>query len=406
MPDQNALFAHALGLTPPWKVTEVVFSKQKGCLDIYVDFERGASFNCPVCGKPGAKAYDTEKQVWRHLDFFQYQAYIIARVPRVECKYGCGVRRVEVPWAQGEGGFTLLFEAHLMRLAKDMPMAAVARLLNEHDTRLWRVVKHYVEAGRARADFSGVTRIGVDETSARKGHDYITLFVDLDKGALLFATPGRAKDTITAFVEDFIQHNGNPEAIKEVCCDLSPAFIAGLKEHLPHATIVLDRYHLMQIVNQALDEVRRQESRETDLLKKTRYQWLKNPANLTSKQKASIETLSRCHLKTGRAYRIKLAFQDLFTQSDRESGEAHLKRWYFWATHSRLQPMIEAAKTIKRHWEGVVSWFNSRISNGLLEGTNSLLQAGKAKARGYRNKANFITISYLIAGNLDFGLPT
>ncbi|MBC7323791.1 MAG: transposase family protein, partial [Moorella sp. (in: Bacteria)] len=177
MPDQNALFAHALGLTPPWKVTEVIFSEQKGCLDIHVDFERGASFNCPVCGKPGAKAYDTEKQVWRHLDFFQYQAFIIARVPRVKCKHGCGIRKVEVPWARQDRGFTLLFEAYFLRLAKDMPVAAIARLLNEHDTRLWRVVKHYVVAGRARADFSGVTRIGIDETSARKGHDYITYLI-------------------------------------------------------------------------------------------------------------------------------------------------------------------------------------------------------------------------------------
>jgi transposase len=151
-----------------------------------------------------------------------------------------------------------------------------------------------------------------------------------------------------------------------------------------------------------LDEVRRQEQKTRPELKTTRFAWLKNPTNLTVKQQAVIETLNvpRLNLKTARGYQIKLTFQELYEQP-REQAEQFLKGWYFWVTHSRLQPMIEAARTIKRHWAGVLEWFESGITNGVLEGINSLIQAAKAKASGYRSTRNLITIVYLIAGKLD-----
>jgi transposase len=152
--------------------------------------------------------------------------------------------------------------------------------------------------------------------------------------------------------------------------------------------------------------VRRQESKENAMLKSTRYLWLKNPSSLTADQTEKLDHLSRMHLKTGRAYRIRLAFQDLFIFPDRNAGEAYLKRWYFWATHGRLEPIKRAARTTKAHWDGALSWFDSRISMGLLEGTNSLIQAAKARARGYRSARNLITMSYIIAGKLAYGPPT
>jgi len=404
--DVKDLIAKALHISAPWQIEKVEFIEKSGHLNIYVNFTRGAVFNCPSCGKSGAKAYDTDVFEWRHLDFFQYQAYIIARVPRVDCKDGCGILKVNVPWARPGSGFTLLFDKKVMVLSREMPVATLARICNEHDTKLWRIINNYVEQGLKQNDFSMVKRIGIDETAAQRGHKYITSFIDLDTGKLLFATPGKGKDTVKAFVQDLKNHGGNPDLISEVCCDLSPSFIAGIKDNLPSAATVFDRFHLTKIVNDALDNVRRQESKETDLLKKTRYYWLKNPNNLTVTQRDCLAILSKQKLKTGRAYRIKLAFQDFFKQEDRQHAEIYLKSWYYWATHSRLDPMIAAAKTIKNHWDGVLNWYNSKVSNGILEGTNSLLQAGKSKARGYRKTATFITMSYMIAGKLDFGLPT
>ena len=317
---------------------------------------------------------------WRHLNFFQHQAYLNARVPRVRCEK-CGVRKIAAPWARPDSGFTLLFEAMVMTMVSAMPVKAVARIVGEHDTKLWRVVHHYVDRARARADASDVTRVAIDETAARRGHDYISLFVDIDQARVLFAAEGRDASTVAAFAEDLTAHRGAPEAIEEVCIDMSPAFIKGVADNLPEAAITFDKFHAVKIINEAVDQVRRAEQKTKGLLRGTRYIWLRNPANLSERQKATLDSLPTHHLKTARAYQIRLAFQDLYAQPSTPTATAFLKKWYFWATHSRLEPMIEAAHTVKRHWDGILRWFHSRIANGLIEGINSLVQAAKAKAR-------------------------
>jgi transposase len=405
MMDYRTVFASALGLTPPWEVVNIKFSVEERRLDIWVDFPPGSTFVCPTCGRADAKAYDSEEKTWRHLNFFQYRTYLHARVPRVECPGGCTVRQVQVPWARPRSDFTLYFEGLIMLLAQDMTVKAIAELVDEHDTKLWRILDHYVEQARAKQDYSGVRRVGVDETAAKRGHNYISLFVDLDTSRLLFAAPDKGSETIAAFSEDLQAHGGRPEGIETVCCDLSPAFIAGVKSFFLRARLVFDRFHVMKIINAAVDEVRRDESKENQQLKKTRYLWLKNPSNLTAKQRKKLESLKYQHLDTVRAYNLKLSFQDLFTQPDRAAGEDFLKRWYYWATHSKLVPMIQAAYTIKDHSEGILNWFESRVSNGILEGINSLIQAAKARARGYRNVKTLITMAYIIGSRLDYGLP-
>src|SRR5277367_3121481 len=176
----TTLMQMALGLTPPWTVTGSDFDPEAGRIDIAIDFPAGSRFACPACGAADCPAYDTERKTWRHLNCFQHQAYLNARVPRVRCET-CGIKTVSVPWARPDSGFTLLFEAMVMTMVSAMPVRAVARMVDEHDTRLWRVVHHYVDAARARLDASGVTRIAVDETAAQRGHNYITLCVDIDQ---------------------------------------------------------------------------------------------------------------------------------------------------------------------------------------------------------------------------------
>jgi len=399
------LFAAALGLQSPWSVSGLDFSLAKKRLDINIDFEVGGLFACPSCGIP-SKAYDSTTKRWRHLNFFQYEAYLEARVPRVSCSKGCGTKRVEVPWARSGSGFTLLFESLLLTLCKEIPVAKVAQLVGEHDTRLWRMLHHHIDKARSKADFSQVTRVGMDETSSKRGHQYITLFCDMDKRNLLFATEGKDSATVKAFKTDFEVHNGDAEAVTQVSCDMSPAFISGVTERLPNAEITFDKFHVVKLLNEGVDEVRRTEVKENEALKKTRYLWLKNRENLTSRQSVEFDKLSQLNLKTARAYQIKTNFQEFYTMPDRATGEAYLKRWYFWATHSRIEAMIKAAKTIKRHWEGVLNWFDSHLTNALLEGMNSLIQAAKSRARGYRSHRNFIAMTYLIGAKLEFDLPT
>ena len=209
----TALLQLALSLTAPWTVSRSDFDPEARRLDIEIDFAR-SRFVCPTCGAANCPAYDTERMTWRHLNFFQHQAYLNARVPRVRCDK-CGVKTVNVPWARPDSGFTLLFEALVMTMVSAMPVKAVARIVGEHDTRLWRVIHHYVDEARARTDASGVTRLAIDETAARRGQDYVTLFVDIDQARVVFATEGNDAATIVAFADDLAAHGGDPDAISQ-----------------------------------------------------------------------------------------------------------------------------------------------------------------------------------------------
>jgi len=401
------LFQLALGLQEPWFVSSSSFDVNKKRLDIKIDFFPGSTFCCPECGCSGVKAYDTSESTWRHLNFFQHEAYLTARVPRVSCP-DCGILKLKsLPWSRAESGFTLLFEAMIMVMAKSMPVNTIAAIVGEYDTRIWRIIYHYVEQSRKQEDYSEVTTVGVDETASKRGHNYVSLFVDLAASKVLFATEGKDASTLKRFHDDLVVHHGEPSNITEFCSDMSPAFIKGVADNFANAHLTFDKFHIMQVINKAVDEVRRQEQNERPELIKTRYIWLKNPQNLKVSQRDKLEclSLSKLNLKTARAYRMRLAFQDFFSQPA-EAAELLLKKWYYWATHSRLQPMKEAAYTIKRHWSGILRWFTSRINNGILEGINSLIQAAKARARGYRTTKNLINMIYMIAGKLDFSLPT
>lgn len=400
----DELFSRALGLEEPWQVIKIEFSETDQEINIYLDFPLGSRFRCPKCKRKDVRAYDTKERRWRHLNFFQHRAYLHCPMPRVNCP-DCGIKSVELPWTRSGSGFTLLFEALIITLAREMTVSALARLIGEHDTRIWRVIQHYVSEARKKEVYHDVDKIGIDETSRKRGHHYVTLFVDLDKSKVIFATEGRDSGSIGRFSNDFHDHGGDPDGVSEVCCDMSPAFIDGVEQCLPNAQITFDRFHVMKIMADAVDKVRREEQRECKQLKRTRYLWLKNPQNLTVKQSHQLEQLSQRNLKTARAYQIRLNLRDFWDQP-LSQAEDYLKRWYFWATHSRLEPIKEVACTIKLHWNGVVNFAKSKITNAVLEGINSLVQAARNKARGYRSVEYFITMIYLIAGKFKFSLPT
>jgi transposase len=276
-------------------------------------------------------------------------------------------------------------------------------VVGEHDTRIWRVLHHYVDQARAEADFSGVWRVGVDETSSKRGHNYVSLFVDLEESRVLFATPGRDAETFAAFRQDLVEHGGDPEQIEELCMDLSPAYLKGAREVFPEAEVTLDRFHISKLLNEAVDQVRREEQKEQPELKRTRYLWLRNPQDLRRRDAEWLAQLlpEEVGLRTAQAYRIKLAFQE-FWRLPVGAAQLYLHRWHRMAVRSGLDPMVRVAKTLLQHQQGLLNWFWSRISNGLLEGISSLVQAAKAKARGYRSLRNLITMIYLLTGKLEF----
>lgn len=399
------LFALALGVSKPWYVSLVEFEPEEKRLELVIDFERGGTFACPECGAAGCKAYDTEERSWRHLNFFQYETHLRARMPRVTCSRCGKVLPVAAPWSRPGSGFTLLFEALVMTMAAHMPVRAIARLMGVTDMRLWRVIDHYVEQARSSRDDSGVRRVGVDETSRRRGHDYISVFVDMDSPRVLYVTDGRNAETFGRFAEDLTEHGGTPEQIEEVCIDMSPAFIKGVQEALPQAEITFDKFHVMKLIGDAVDKTRREDRAAHPELKGQRYALLRSPETMSNAQLefASSLLLKQPSMRTARAFHLKLAFSDFWHQP-RRSAEAYLRRWHSWAVRSRIPAMVTAARTIRKHWKGVLRWFESRITNGLLEGINSLIQSAKARARGFRTTRNLANIIYLIAGKLDLQL--
>lgn len=406
----ESLFSKALKLESPWEITKIEFLENEGRINIFIDFPKGSVFPCPNCKKE-AKAYDTTEKRWRHLNFFQYACYLVARVPRTNCEAD-GKLQVEVPWSREGSDFTLLFESFAMILCREMPVNKVSQIIKVDDNKLWRMMGYYTEAARQLEDYSGVTKIGVDETSKSKGHDYVSLFVDLDEKKTIFVAEGKGSETISEFKKDFVAHGGKPDDVTDASIDMSPAFIKGVEEEFPQAEITFDKFHIMKIINKAVDTVRKAEVKEQEILRGQKYVFLKNRANLTETQKKdlkAIESMSKLNLKTVKAYHIRENFQCIYQEKTQEAFEKSLKKWYFWATHSRIEAIKEAAKTIKRHWSGVLRWYESKVSNGILEGLNSLVQAAKAKARGYRTFKNFKTIIYMLTGKLDYskvGLPT
>ena len=349
----------------------------------------------------GQPVHDTHRKTWRHLNFFQYQAYLHANVPRTFCG-DCGkVAQVPLPWARPNSKFTLLFEAFGLALCKKLPVDTAAQQLAIGDDPLWKILHYYVHQARAREDFSQVHAVGIDETAARRGHNYVTFFHDMDKHRLLYGCAGKDQETVHAFALDLQAHGGDPEQITDASIDMSKAYIAGVNKYLPNAEITFDRFHLIQLANQALDEVRRQEAKNEPLLKRTRWIWLKDRSKWTHSQTALFKSLSSTRLKTTRAWRLKESLRELFqTAANSKEASTLLDSWYSWARRSRLEPFKQLANTLKDHRPGILKGFDSKLSNGYVEGFNSLIQAAKAKARGYRKPKNLITIAYLLGAKL------
>ena len=304
------LFQMALNVTDPWFVKDLKFDVESKRLDIYIDFKKGSIFDFFDKEEEkelvGLKAYDTSNKTWKHLNFFEHECYLHARVPRVKLPNG-KVKQIQTPWEGLSNGFTLLFEAFLLQLCQAMPVSKVAAITKTSDDKLWSMLEKYIDQTREYENFKEITSIGLDETSRAKGHEYITLFVDLKQRRTIFITEGKDNTTVERFAEDFEGHKGKVDNVKNVSCDMSPAFIKGVKEYLPKAQITFDKFHILKIINEAVNNVRKQEVSTNKLLTGTKYIWLKNYNNLTLKQKETLEELSmaKMNIKTMRAYNIR-----------------------------------------------------------------------------------------------------
>lgn len=396
----DALFTQALGLPTPWQVVDVDFRADQGRIVFQVACD-ATRLACPACGAAEQPIHDRRERRWKHLNFFQYEALIEARVPRVRCDKCDMVTQITVPWARPGSGFTQTLEAFIVALCKEMPVLAVANLLRVSDDRIWRTLDFYTEQARAREDFSAVQRISADERSARKGQRFLTLFWDMDARRLLFGTQGRNAQTFGTFAEDLAVHGGDAQAITDVSLDLGLAYQAGAREHCPNARMSFDPFHVVALAHKALDEVRRAEAKREPDLKGIRWGTLKDARNWTRKQIDDMHWLQRSNLQTARAWRLKQALREVFAHAE-GPDEAHalLTRWISWARRCRLAPFKRLGATVCKNLDGIVEHFRSGLSNGFTEAMNGRIQAAKARARGYGTDRHLLTIAYLICSKL------
>lgn len=393
------IFSLMAGIEAPWLLEKVEVDENKD-LHMYVKYKRGERFKCNQCQEL-CPVHDTIDRTWRHLNCFEHKTYIHCKVPRVKCEKH-GVHLVEVPWAKANTGFTLLFEEFVMQLARKMSILAISQLLDESNGRLWRIVHRYAKEYVENLEFSKVTKIGLDETS-RKGHEYITVFIDLDTSRVLYIADGKKATTIEEFKEFFKEHNGIPENVTDITCDMSMGFTTGIKKAFKNSKITYDKFHVMKVINEAVDKVRKSEVSEQPILKQSRYVWLKNKSNLKEEQKQKLHKMSKMNLKTGKAYRLKLAFQDIYSMNySKEIAEGEFKEWIQWAVRSKLPEFKSVAKTIGSKLIGILNYFESKLTNAVLEGTNSMIQSIKSRARGYKKIENFKAMIYLM--NSEHGI--
>ena len=407
----EALFTSALGLQAPWSVQKVALDTSRRRIDF--DLTCNASrLPCPHCAASAQGVHDRLTREWRHLDFFQFEAWLHAEVPRVACS-ACGkTSQIDVPWAREGSGFTALFEALALSLCQELPVRQAAALLRCSDKQLWRRIEHYVSAARALDDMSGVSIVGIDETSLRKGQNYITVVHDLQAKRLLFACEGRDHQTVLDFADDLKAHGGDPAQIKHVCQDMSAAYAKGVAQALPQAQISYDRFHVIAMANQAMDGVRRQEmstqpqavkdalgDNDRKLLKSLTWGMRRNPQGWSAKQTNAMHWLQHSTLKSARAWRLKMALRAVYAKATQENSgvqaKADLLGWISWARRSRLEPFKKLANTLKQRIDGVVRGMLDNRSNAYVEAMNGLLQQAKRAARGFRTATHFIVIAYL-----------
>ena len=372
-----------------------------------------AEQRCPHCASASVAGYDhAPERRWRHLNVCQLESEIVCALPRGQCRDCRKVFTVRAPWEGRSRGFTQEFEAFALTLMREMPVKKAGEILGADDHRLWRMLFAHVDAAWTALSWEHVVWVGADEMNRRKGHNYLTVFVDLGAKRVLLAVEGKDAGVWEQFAEQLLAHNGHPKAITQVAIDMSPAYGKGVREHLGNATLVYDKYHVVSAVVQAVEEVRRAETRQDAQargdLEKTHWLWRKNPERWTEREAHRWEQLQGKPLVTGLAYVMRLQLQRAYASRTAEVAREKFQAWCAWvrteaaALHSGLlEPMREAAEMVSRHLEGILGHWQAGLTTAFLEGLNSLFSATKRKARGYRSSEYQIAMLYFVAGKLE-----
>jgi transposase len=401
----TTLYRHLLGLERPWDVSDVQLDLEKEQVDVWVNHARGLKWKCPECGEEFSLHDHAEERSWRHLDSCHFTTMIHARPPRVKCPKH-GVRQVELPWADKKARFSKLFERFAIDVLHETTIQGACKILKISWDEAWHIMYRAVNRGLSRKQPRVIPYYGVDEKSAGKGQDYVTIIMDLDGKTVEEVTKGNKKESLTSYFDQLSEEQIS--GIEAVSMDMSKAYINATFDKVPNAAekIVFDRYHIMSHMVDAVDKVRKKENKklskaEGNPLKSTRYVWLYSEENLPEKYWGVLKELKASDLKTARAWAIKENLRNLWRYKRKGWAEKFWKKWYFWATHSKLEPVKKAAKTFKDHLYGMLNFIKHNITNGSVEGMNSQIDYLWNGACGFRNKDRFRIAILFHFGGLD-----
>jgi len=401
----TTLYEYLLGLVAPWRVERVALDVKGERVEVWVGHPEGERWRCPKCGEEMGLYDHAPERSWRHLDSCQFQTIVHARPPRVQCAEH-GVVQIEVPWAEGWSRFSMLFERFAIDVLQETSIEAGTRLLGISWDEAWGIMDRAVKRGQARKSARVIRQMGVDEKSVGRGQRYVTVVTDLEGHTVEGVETGREKESLERWLRGLTREQ--LEGIEAVSMDMWEAYIGAVKAVVPGAEekIVFDRYHIMQHMGEAVDKVRRSEQRvlaaggET-WLKGTRYWWLYGMENLPAKYWDRFDAARGVAVKTSRAWALKEALRMLWGYKKRGWAMRHWKRWYYWATHSKLEPVVRVAKMLKRHLENVMTYFAHRITNAGSEGMNSRIETLWKQGCGFRNVERFKTVILFHLGGLD-----
>ena len=403
--EDRDLYQRILGIEAPWRVESVDLRLAAGEVHVYLAHEKLENWPCPEC-EAACKLHDHQPgRRWRHLDTCQYQTILHAEPPRSECGEH-GVRVVKLPWAERSGRFTALFEAVVIAWLKAASQDAVAEQLGLSWDEVHGIMERAVWRGLQRRQAEPVPHLGVDEKAFRKGHKYMTVVNDLTRSRVLYVAEDRKQSSLDGFWPTLTEEQTS--GIEAVAMDMWDPYLNSVRAHVPEADrkIVFDKFHVAQHLGKGLDQVRRHENKTLkasgdDRLAGTRYDWLRNPSKMTPEDRRAFAQLRRSGLKTSRAWSLKETAMALYLYHYERPARRHFRWWFNWAIRSRLKPMMDVARMMKRRFENIITYLRHRITNAGSESINAKIQWVKYTARGFRNKRNFINAIYFHCGGLN-----
>lgn len=371
-------------------------------LEVRLDRKSFRKLPCSGCGERHW-GYDTlPERSWRHVPLWGIPVALFYSPRRVKCPR-CGVKAESIPWSMGKSPLTRPLIIMLAAWSKLLAVEVVAKMFGVSWPTVGSAVQYAVKHGLAHRDTEAVLYIGIDEISRKKGHVYHTQVYDLKKKRLLWSGGGRGKETLEKFFAEWGEER--IKGIKAICCDMWDPYVEVIKAKAPDAILVFDKFHLVRHLQKAVDEVRKEEARELkkknpELLKGTKYIWLKNPWNLTPKQRQRLGFLEKINLRTNRAYLLKESFREVWTYRTKGWAKRYLAKWFWWATHSRLPPMRDFAWLLRRHEDDVLNWFRVPIDNGAVEAMNNNAKVISHRSHGFRSEKWFTLILLHCLGQL------